>query len=149
VASAIVSALHLLALALGLPSVFFRGRALKGPLDGDGLRRLFATDSMWGAAAVLWLSTGLFRAFAGLEKGSQFYLASSLFWVKMGLFAIVLLLEVWPMVTLIRWRRARRRGGRLDTTHVGGLYLINHIEMGLVVVIVFVASFMARGFGLR
>jgi hypothetical protein len=31
--AAIVSALHVLALALGLPSVYFRGRALKGSLD--------------------------------------------------------------------------------------------------------------------
>jgi hypothetical protein len=29
------------------------------------------------------------------------------------------------------------------------LYLVNHVEMGLVVVIVFVASFMVRGFGMR
>ena len=68
--SAIVSALHVLALALGLPSVFLRGRALKGRLDGDGLRRLFAADTVWGIAAALWLITGLSRAFGGLEKGA-------------------------------------------------------------------------------
>ena len=28
-------------------------------------------------------------------------------------------------------------------------YVLNHAEMGLVVAIVFVASFMARGFGLK
>ena len=64
-ASAIVSALHLFALALGLPSVFLRGRALKRPLDRDGFARLFAADSVWGIAAVLWLVTGLLRAFGG------------------------------------------------------------------------------------
>jgi hypothetical protein len=45
-ASAIVSALHVLALALGLPSVYLRGRALKGRLDSDGLRRLLAADNV-------------------------------------------------------------------------------------------------------
>lgn len=35
--SAIVSAFHLLALAIGLPSVFLRGRALKRPLDAEGV----------------------------------------------------------------------------------------------------------------
>src|SRR5438128_6054019 len=104
--AAIVAAFHYLALALGLPSVFLRGRALKGPLDRDGLRRLFAADSIWGVAAGLWLVTGLLRAFGGLEKGSAFYLASRLFWLKLALFALVVGLEVWPMVTLIRWRRA-------------------------------------------
>ena len=104
--SAIISALHVLALALGLGSVYARGRALRGPLDAGGLRRLFAADSVWGVAALLWLVTGLLRAFGGLEKGTQFYLTSNLFWVKMTLFGIIVLLEIWPMVTFIRWRVA-------------------------------------------
>src|SRR5437667_12415769 len=108
--SAIVSALHVLALALGLPSSFFRGRALKGSLDGPGLHRLCTADTVWGIAALLWLATGLARAFGGLEKGSAFYLASPLFWLKITLFATVALLEAWPMATFIRWRRALRRG---------------------------------------
>jgi putative membrane protein len=148
-ASAIVSALHVLALALGLPSVYLRGRALKGPLDGDGLRRLFAADNVWGIAAALWIVTGLLRAFGGLEKGSQFYLASPLFWTKMALFVAVLILEIWPMTTFIRWRRVLSRGQTPDTSQARTLYLINHIEIGLVVLMAFVASFMARGVGLR
>jgi putative membrane protein len=147
--SAIVSALHVLALALGLPSVYLRGRALKGPLDRDGLGRLLAADTVWGIAAALWIATGLLRAFGGLEKGSQFYLQSPLFWTKMALFATVIILEIWPMVTFIRWRGALRRGLTPDTSRARALYLVNHVEMGLVVLIVFVASFMARGFGMR
>ena len=146
-ASAIVSALHLLALAIGLPAVFLRGRALRGRLDREGLRRLFAADSAWGVAAALWLATGLLRAFAGLEKGSQFYLASSLFWTKITLFVVIVVLEIWPMITFIRWRRAVGRGQSPDTSRARALYLVNHVEMALVVVIVFVAAFMARGFG--
>jgi putative membrane protein len=146
-ASAIVSALHVLALAVGLPSVYLRGRALRGPLDAGGLRRLFAADNLWGVAALLWLATGLLRAFGGLEKGSRFYLTSNLFWTKMALFAVVLVLEMWPMVTFIRWRSARRRGLWPDTSHARALYLVNHVELALVMIIVFVASFMARGFG--
>ena len=148
-ASAIVAALHLLALAIGLPAVFLRGRALRGRLDGDGLRRLFAADTAWGIAALLWATTGLLRAFAGLEKGTAFYLASTLFWTKLGLFVAIVLLEVWPMVSFIRWRQAVRRGRAPDTARAAALYVLNHVELALVVVIVFVASFMARGFGLR
>ncbi|PYM07055.1 MAG: DUF2214 domain-containing protein [Candidatus Rokuibacteriota bacterium] len=147
--SAVVSALHVLALAIGLPSVFLRGRALKRALDAEGLRRLFAADNAWGVAALLWIVTGLLRAFGGLEKGTQFYLNSRLFWVKMALFAGVLALEAWPMVTFIRWRVQRGRGGAPDTSMARVFYVLNHAEMGLVVAIVFVASFMARGFGLK
>jgi putative membrane protein len=148
VISATVSALHLLALAIGLSSVFLRGRALAGPLDPPGLRRLFAADTWWGVAALLWIATGLARAFAGLEKGTQFYLASPLFWVKMALLGAIILLEIWPMATFIRWRVAVGRGQSPDTRRARALWVVNHVEMLLAIAMVFVASFMARGLGL-
>jgi putative membrane protein len=147
--SAIVSALHVFALAIGLPGLFLRGRALKGPLDAAGFRQLFASDNAWGIAALLWIATGLLRAFAGLEKGTQFYLSSRLFWLKLGFFAAILAIELWPMTTFIRWRIQRGRGLAPDTSRAGVFHVLNHVEMALVVVMVFVASFMARGFGLK
>lgn len=147
--AAVVSALHVLALALGLPAVYLRGRALKGPLDAGGLRRLFAADNVWGIAAVLWLVTGLLRAFTGLEKGTAFYLGSSAFWLKMTFFALILVLEVRPMITFIRWRVGLRQGRSPDVSGARALYVVNHIEMALVVLMVFTAAFMARGFGAR
>jgi len=147
VIAAVVSSLHLLALAIGLPAVFLRGRALKGPLDADGLGRLLAADNVWGVAAVLWIVTGLLRAFGGLEKGTDFYLRSPLFWTKMALFIGILLLEIRPMITFIRWRIQRGRGLPVDTVMARRLYTVNHIELALVVVMVFVAGMMARGIG--
>jgi len=145
--SAVFASLHLLALAIGLPAVFLRGRALKGPLDMDGVRRLLAADNAWGVAAVLWIVTGLLRAFGGLEKGAEFYLRSPLFWVKMTLFLGILVLEVRPMITFIRWRMQLRRELPVDTAAARGLCTLNHIQLALVVVMVFVASMMARGVG--
>jgi len=145
--SAVVSSLHLLALALGLPAVFLRGRALKGSLDAEGLRRLLAADNVWGIAALLWIVTGLLRAFGGLEKGADFYLRSPLFWTKMALFLVVLLLEIRPMATFIRWRIRLGRGEAIDTGAARTLYTLNHVELAIVVVMVFVASLMARGVG--
>jgi len=147
VISAVVSSLHLLALAIGLPAVFLRGRALKGPLDAEGLRRLLAADNVWGLAAVLWIVTGLLRAFGGLEKGTEFYLRSPLFWTKMALFLVVVLLEIRPMVTFIRWRTQLGRGQTVDTSPARALYTLTHIQLAIVVVMVFVASLMARGVG--
>lgn len=147
ISAAIVSALHLLGLGIGLPSIFLRARALKGPFDDAGLKRLFAADSVWGLAAALWIVTGLLRVFAGLEKGADFYLSSHLFYGKMALLVAVILLELWPMVTFIRWRAAHRSGAPIDTSSAAALYRISHIQMGIVVIMVFVAAAMARAIG--
>jgi putative membrane protein len=149
VLSAIVSALHVLALGIGLPAIFLRGRALKGSLDREGIRRVLLADTAWGIAAALWLVTGLLRAFGGLEKGTAFYLGSWLFLLKMALFVTIVLLELRPMLTLGRWRSTLRAGGTPDTSAARTLFQLSHAELALVVVMVFVASFMARGFGLR
>jgi putative membrane protein len=140
-----MASLHYLALAIGLPSVLLRGRALKGPLDDAGFCRLFAADTMWGVAAALWVVTGLLRAFGGLEKGSAFYLQSRLFYLKMALFLAIMALEIGPMLTFIAWRAARRRGERVDTSRARALFQVNHIQLALAIVMVFVASAMARG----
>jgi putative membrane protein len=145
--AAVLSTLHVLALAIGLPAIFVRTRALKGPLDAPGMRRVLVADSWWGVAAVLWLATGPLRAFGPFEKGSAFYLGTWLFHLKLGLFAVVFALEVVPMVGLIRWRMALGRGESPDVSAAPLYRLLSHVEMGLVVVISFIASFMARGFG--
>lgn len=64
------AALHLLALGIGLGAVWTRGRALRGELNTAGLLRVLAADTWWGIAALVWVATGLVRAFAGLEKGA-------------------------------------------------------------------------------
>lgn len=101
-ASAVVAAVHYLALAIGLPSIWHRARLLGGALDRECLRRVFLADSVWGVAAVLWLVSGPLRAFAGLDKGAGFYLGSWLFWLKLGLVALILAIEIPPMAGLIR-----------------------------------------------
>ncbi|MBK7859288.1 MAG: DUF2214 family protein [Archangiaceae bacterium] len=143
ISSAIVSALHLLALALGLPSVFLRGRALAR----NDLPALFRADNVWGLAAVLWLATGLARAFGGLEKGTAYYEHSRVFGLKLMLFVLLVLLELYPMVTFIRWRRRLKRHEPIDATRLPLLRKLNHAEVGLVLVIPFVAACMARGIG--
>jgi putative membrane protein len=144
VVSALLSAIHVLTLALGLGAVFLRGRALAGPLDEAGWRRLLAADNAWGLAALLWIASGFARVFVG-GKETSFYWSNGFFWVKLALFGLVFALELAPMVTFIRVRAARARGSALPPVPVEAYRRINHIEAMLLVVIVFVAAFMARG----
>jgi putative membrane protein len=145
-----LSALHVLALAIGFGSVFARGMRLRDlrrdPADAAALSRLFLADSLWGVAAVLWIATGLARAFGRLEKTPDFYLRNGFFWVKMALFLVVLLLELRPMWTFIRWRSARRRGATsVPAPALPALIALNDAEVAIVVVIPFAAALMARG----
>lgn len=142
--SALLSAMHLLTLALGLGGIVFRGRALAQILDEAGWRRLLAADNAWGAAAVLWIATGLGRVFFG-GKESAFYSHNGLFWTKMALFALVFALELTPMITFIRVRSALRNHTPLPQFSVKLYRRINSAEVVLIVMIVFTASFMARG----
>lgn len=142
-----LAALHLLALGIGLGAVWGRSRALRGRLDTEGLRRVFAADNWWGVAALLWLGTGLARWLMGTEKISSYYLANPLFHAKLGLFVLILVVEIWPMVTLIRWRRRRAKSGHVDTTAASRLSVISAIEAALVIAIVVLAVAMARGYG--
>jgi putative membrane protein len=144
VISALLSALHVLTLALGLGAVFTRGRALGRPLDEAGWERLLAADTAWGIAAGLWIATGLARVFLG-GKEPAFYWHNGFFWVKMALFALVFALELAPMITFIRVRSARRRNAEVPRFSVQTYGRINDAELVLVVTIVFVAAFMARG----
>ncbi len=141
----LLASLPLLALPLGLGAVWARQRALRAALDAEGLRRVFLADTLWGVAALLWIGTGLLRAFGGLEKGASYYLHDHVFYAKMGLLALILLLEIWPMSTLIRWRIALGRGASIDTTPALALARISQVQAGLVVLMVFAATALARG----
>jgi putative membrane protein len=147
---AFLSAFHVLALAIGLGAVFARGRRLRdlrrSPEDADALGRLFQADSLWGIAALLWITTGLLRAFGRLEKSPDFYLRNGFFWVKMALFGLVLALEILPMLTFIRWRIARARGSApVAGANLALLIVLNDAETAIVLAIPFVAALMARG----
>jgi len=150
ISRASLSALHVLALAIGFGAVFARGRRLRdlrrAPDDTRALARLFQADNLWGLAALLWIATGLLRVFGRLEKTPDFYLRNGFFWVKMALFALVLALEILPMATFVRWRVRRARGGAPDAgANLSRLISLNDAEIAIVVLIPFVAALMARG----
>lgn len=74
----LVAASHLLALAIGSGAICVRAWSLRGTLTEDRLRIVFRADSLWGLAALVWIGTGVWRAFGGLEKGTAYYASSAL-----------------------------------------------------------------------
>lgn len=143
----ILASIHLVALPLGVAAVWGRAAALRWVSDPGSLKRAFRADSIWGLAALLWLSTGLLRAFAGYEKGTAYYMSSHLFWLKMALFVLVVLLELYPAATLMRWRRRTARGEAGDLSAAATIARISTLQAFIVIAMVFVAAAMARGMG--
>jgi putative membrane protein len=138
---------HLLGLGIGLGAVWVRASALRGTLDTPGLKRVFVADTWWGIAAIIWIGSGLVRLFGSLEKGTSYYVHNTFFWIKMALLIVILLIEIMPMVTLIRWRIDVGKGAQPDTRIARRLASISTVEAGLVVLMVLCATAMARGFG--
>jgi len=143
----LLAAVHLLGYGFALASIIGRTRALRrlsGPAD---LPRVFLADTGWGITAVILIVTGLMRVFGGFEKGAGYYLHEPLFHLKMTALVLILVLEVTPMMSLIRWRSAVRRGEAPDLSRAPLFARIGHWQSILLILMVFAASGMARGIG--
>jgi len=144
-----LAAIHLLAFALGFWAVLTRGTALRRLAGGaDVVRNVLVADNVWGLSALVLLVTGGMRAFAGYEKGADYYLHQPLFHLKMTLFVAILLLEIAPMIALIKWRIALGKGDAIDPSRAGRFARISHLEALLLILMVIAATGMARGVSL-
>jgi putative membrane protein len=150
----VLAVLHLLALGIGLGAIYTRARVLNRAAALPGtLRAAFAADTWWGVAALLWIITGLWRAIAGAEKTPSYYWHNHVFYAKMAFLLVILVLEVWPAATLIRWRVATKLGTLPgpDVLERTGKRIarISDVQTLLVVAMVVAAVMMARGYGAR
>ena len=60
--------LILMLAAIGLAAVYARWRALRRVKDQHDTEAVLHADSWYGLAALLWVGTGVMRAFGGLEE---------------------------------------------------------------------------------
>ena len=66
----------------------------------------------------------------------------------MALFVLIFILELRPMMTLIKWRARAARGEAIDTSPARTFARISLIQVGLLALMVLAATAMARGYGL-
>ena len=149
----VLAVLHLLALGFGMAAIDGRARAMRRLESPPALRDALIADSWWGVSALLWISTGLMRWLMGTEKPADYYSNNHVFYAKMGLLLVILALEIWPMITLIRWRVAKRKGSLPpveELVPVGRrISTISNVQGFLLIGMVIAAVLMARGFGVR
>jgi putative membrane protein len=149
----LIAALHLIGLALGMYGVLSRATALREPATAASLKRAFTSDTFWGVAALILIGTGLYRLLGGIDKGTLYYMKNPLFHAKLTCIVVILALEVSPMMTLLRARAALAKGiapGEiLPPAAAKRIWLFSHVQATLLIVIIFLAVAMARGYGVR
>ena len=82
-----------------------------------------------------------------LEKGTTYYLHNGAFHALLSVFVVVALLSIYPTVVFLRWRAQTRagRGQELAGGQFKKLQMILRLEMALVLLAPFFATWMAHG----
>ena len=142
-----LAAVHLMSLALGVLCLVQRARSLALAERDEQLKPVFFWDAAYGGVAVVWLGSGLWRAFGGVEKGSDYYLSNHVFWTKMLLLGVLIALELVLAVTFVRWRLKLKKNEPISLARKRRLVRFHHAEFWLILGMVTMATLMARGIG--
>ena len=110
--------------------------------------RMSRIDLGYGVFAVLIVAVGFGRVYFGI-KDPAFYLENHVFWTKIGLFAVMGVVSVWPSLAFSRWRRELKTNPnfRPVSAEVGRVRRFLHIQVGLLALIPIFAAMLGRGIG--
>ncbi|MFN7729300.1 MAG: DUF2214 family protein [Bdellovibrio sp.] len=138
---------HYLCFALAFGALSVQSVFLRSPQDFAKTRVLLLSriDAVYGVAAVGSVLTGLMRVFV-LGKGASYYGTHTLFWIKIGVFACIGLLSVYPTIQFIQNRSLGLQDWALNRPKViSRLRWMVSGEMVLYVILPFLAVQMAQG----
>src|SRR5262249_51513923 len=83
----------------------FEIAVVRSKMDREDVLRVARVDLWYGVLAGAIVLVGLSRAIFA-AKGWAYYSVNLFFWAKLGVFAVVGVLSIWPTIEFIRWRRA-------------------------------------------
>jgi len=141
----VVAFIHYVAIMLLIASLLGEHLVLKQALTAAEARTLQRLDIIYGGSAALVLVTRIMRMY--LEKGTAYYLQNGPFHALLGVFVVVALLSIYPTVVFLRWRADTRagRGQQLAAGQLKKLQMILRVEMTLMLLAPFFATWMAHG----
>ena len=121
----------------------------KPPLTPTQARRVQITDVIFGMAATVVLIVGLCRVFF-FEKGAGYYFSNAFFLAKLSAFVLAGLISIYPTVTFLSWSKALKQSvsPEMPPAQVRRVRMCLMLELTAIVVILFCAPLMARGFGI-
>ncbi len=118
---------------------------LKPTLTRQEIGRIARIDGLYGLAAISLVAEGLTLWLGSYTKPSVYYTQNWLFLTKLGCFATIGLLSIYPTVFFIR----NRKGDSAQPVEIPmSIYWSLRLELMLLVVIPLLAGLMARGIGL-
>lgn len=141
----IVAWIHYVSIMLMIASLLGEHLLLKPDLAMTEAKAIQRLDIAYGASATAVLVTGILRMF--LEKGAAYYNQHIGFHILVGIFVIVALLSIYPTLVFLRWRAdtSAGRGQRLAAAQFKKIQMIVRVEMTLLLLAPFFATWMAHG----
>jgi len=144
--SSIFAFLHFIAAFTVVFTLCYQRIVFKQQLNSKEVKQLQKADSLYGLAAVMVLIVGFLRVFL-FEKGKDFYYTNSFFWIKLGLFAIIGLLSIYPTIRFLKWKKVfpKDRNIKLETKEYMNIKRCINFEVVGLVLMLMAASLMAKG----
>lgn len=147
--SPVFAFLHFMAAFTVMFTVVYERLMYKQNLTVNEARRLQTADRWYGVGAIVVLIVGFLRVFY-FEKGSEYYFSNPFFHLKLTLFIIIGLLSIYPTIRFMKWNKSIKNG---EPIHIEDSVFkitkrILNLEVALLVILLFSASFMAKGLGL-
>ena len=135
--------LHFLAIFSLAGALIIKNMAIKPVIKDADAHNLAKVNAVYSLSAVLAFVFGLVL-WLWVGKPAEFYTLNPLFLLKLGLFAFIALLSVFPSLFFVRNYRVRNR----EIPVPRSIQMLIRIELVLLVFISITASLMARGIGL-
>jgi len=145
---ALFAYLHLLSAGLTAAMLIGQYWLLKRPVDRVQVRLLGTMGLGQLLAGIAVIATGMALA-SSFGMGTGYYLGHPLFLLKMGIFAVLAIVSVLPLVQYVHWtREARRRPAFLPLVReVERVRAALSLMIGLMALLPLPAVLVARGFG--
>ena len=145
---AIMAFLHHLSAFTVVGALVAEVMLFKPPLSVAQARKLQRVDSVFGVSAGVLLVVGLLRV-VYFEKGAGYYFSDAFFLTKFVAFVLAGVISIYPTVLFLSWSKALKQGvaPEMSAAQVRRARMCLMWELTAIVVILFCAPFMARGFG--
>ena len=141
--------LHLLAIGVAAGLLLAEHWLCRRMPDRTQATLLGTVDLGYQFALIASLATGLARA-VYYGQDVEYYLANRLFWLKIAIFLVIVIVAIGPTLQYIRWNREARRAPSFAplTREVERVRGSIALGLGLWLILPLIAILVARGYGL-